>query len=120
MNHNQALGRRGEQLAADYLRVRVGLNVMARNWRCPEGEVDILATDGHRLVACEVKTRSSTRYGTPAEALDDTQARRVRTAALRWATLRRLRHTGPVRGDIVAILWPPKSHPRIRYYPNAF
>jgi putative endonuclease len=120
MNRPHALGRRGEQLAADYLRVRIGLNVMDRNWRCPDGEVDILAIDGRRLVACEVKTRSSTRFGTPAEAVDDIQASRVRAAALKWAATRRVRYAGPVRGDIVAILWPPRSHPRIRYYPNSF
>jgi putative endonuclease len=120
MNRNHALGRRGEDLAADYLRVRLGLNVMARNWRCPDGEVDILALDGRRLVACEVKTRSSTRFGTPAEALDDIQASRVRAAALKWAATRRIRHTGRLRGDIIAILWPPHAHPRIRYYPNSF
>lgn len=120
MNRPHTLGRRGEQLAADYLRVRIGLNVMDRNWRCPDGEVDILAKDGRRLVACEVKTRSSTRFGTPAEALDDTQANRVRAAATNWATTHKIRHTGPIRGDFIAILWPPNARPQIRYYPNSF
>ena len=57
-NPAQDLGRRGENLAADYLTER-GLVVLSRNWRCRDGELDIVATDGSTLVVCEVKTRST-------------------------------------------------------------
>ena len=51
------LGRHGEDVAAQYLAER-GMVVLSRNWRCREGELDLVATDRKRLVVCEVKTRS--------------------------------------------------------------
>ena len=69
MAAKDVLGRRGEDLAARYLEQR-GLVILSRNWRCRHGEIDLVATDSHRLVVCEVKTRSGTRYGEPAEAVD--------------------------------------------------
>ncbi|MCX6433759.1 MAG: YraN family protein, partial [Actinobacteria bacterium] len=50
-----ALGRYGEDLAVEHLR-RQGLTILARNWRCPTGELDVIARDGSALVICEVKT----------------------------------------------------------------
>jgi putative endonuclease len=73
MHPKDAIGRYGEQLAAHHLR-RTGLTLLARNWRCPEGEVDIVARDGDVLVFCEVKTRSSTAFGWPAEAVGSAKA----------------------------------------------
>jgi putative endonuclease len=59
-----ALGRRGEDLAVEYLQRR-GLVVLSRNWRCRDGELDVVATDRTRLVVCEVKTRSGTATANP-------------------------------------------------------
>ena len=81
--HRQRLGARGEQLAADWYAAR-GYQVVARNWRCREGELDlVLARDGE-LVFCEVKTRSSDRFGTPAEAVTPAKQRRLRVLAARF------------------------------------
>ena len=60
------LGRRGEDLACQVL-TRTGLTVVARNWRCPDGELDIVARAGTLLVVCEVKTRSGVGYGLPVD-----------------------------------------------------
>ncbi|MBA2716596.1 MAG: YraN family protein, partial [Propionibacteriales bacterium] len=60
----KALGDYGERLAAAHL-VEKGLVVLDRNWRCSAGEIDIVAADGNTVVVCEVKTRSSCRFGTP-------------------------------------------------------
>lgn len=60
--HSGLLGKRGEDLAADYL-TGAGLVVLSRNWRCRDGELDLVATDGERLIVCEVKTRSGTGTG---------------------------------------------------------
>ncbi|HEU5158346.1 MAG TPA: YraN family protein [Streptosporangiaceae bacterium] len=79
-----ALGRRGEAAAADYLR-RLGWTILDRNWRCRGGELDIVAYDGHRHVVCEVKTRSSARFGDPLEAITAAKAARLRRLAGRWA-----------------------------------
>ncbi len=68
MRVKDAVGRFGEQLAGDYL-AEACLTILERNWRCPEGEIDIIALDGSVLVVVEVKTRSTTAFGEPAEAV---------------------------------------------------
>ena len=64
----RSLGQRGEALAADYLR-RMGYQVLATNFRCQWGEVDIVAMDGSTLVFVEVRTRRGASFGTPQESL---------------------------------------------------
>ena len=99
-----ALGRYGEDLAADRYRATGG-QVLDRNWRCREGELDlvVLERDG-TLVFCEVKTRSGSGFGAPAEAVGPVKARRLRAAARRWLQ----EHPGPerreLRFDVVAVL----------------
>jgi putative endonuclease len=83
LNAKDALGRQGEQLAAEYLQ-QAGFRILDRNWRCAEGEIDIVMVDRRVLVACEVKTRSGTRYGTPLEAITRQKVRRLRHLAIRW------------------------------------
>jgi putative endonuclease len=83
MRAKDILGRRGEEAAARHL-TGMGWQILDRNWRCPEGELDIVARDGAELVVCEVKTRSSTAYGTPAEAVTPAKAARLRRLAARW------------------------------------
>lgn len=84
MTGNTVLGRHGEDAAADYL-VGLGWTVVARNWRCREGEIDIVAHDGRHHVVCEVKTRSTGDFGTPAEAVTPVKAARLRRVTARWA-----------------------------------
>ncbi len=79
----RALGARGEEQAAAWY-VEQGYEVLARNWRCREGEIDLVCAKGRRLVICEVKTRSSAAYGHPAESVTPTKARRLRLLATRW------------------------------------
>ena len=83
MRPKDALGRDGEQAAAEYLQ-RSGPRILARNWRCSEGEIDIVAAERRVLVVCEVKTRSGTRYGTPLESISRAKQRRLRRLAVRW------------------------------------
>lgn len=112
------LGRAGEQLAADYLEQH-GLVVLARNWRCPTGELDIVATDGRTVVFCEVKTRSGVDYGAPLDAVSQHKVRRLRDLAKAW--LQEFQLEGcPTRFDVVSILWPPGSSPRIQHLAEAF
>jgi putative endonuclease len=97
-----AVGRYGEDVAARHL-VDAGFDVLARNWRCAAGEIDIVARDGDVVVICEVKTRSSTAFGVPAEAVTPTKAARLRELALWW--LREHPAGGsPVRFDVVSVL----------------
>jgi putative endonuclease len=85
INPKDALGRRGEATAARYLTRRLGWIILDRNWRCRDGELDLVAYDGSRHIVCEVKTRSSLAYGTPAEAITPVKAARLRRLAGRWA-----------------------------------
>ena len=114
------LGRRGEELAARYLERTQRLLVLSRNWRCSEGELDLVLTNGHELIFCEVKTRTSTNYGTPGEAITDQKARRIRHLARRW------RHTNGVqpwvaeRFDTVSVLWRPHQLPIVDHQARVF
>lgn len=105
MAAKDAVGRYGEDVAARHL-VELGYQLLHRNWRCELGEIDIVARDGDCLVVCEVKTRRSTSFGHPAEAVTAQKAARLRRLAARW-----LQETGlrppQVRIDVVAVLRPP-------------
>jgi putative endonuclease len=79
----KALGDFGERVACRHL-VSNGLTVLDRNWRCLAGEIDIVAMDGDVVVVCEVKTRSSTRFGTPAEAITAAKANRLHRLGRLW------------------------------------
>lgn len=101
-NPRAALGAWGEQVAVEHLRGQ-GLVVLDRNWRCREGELDIVVTDGTTVVFVEVKTRSGTGFGRPEEAVTPRKLSRLRRLAQRWLAERRLGWV-EVRFDVVAVL----------------
>ncbi len=83
MDTRSRLGRSGEDLAAgQYL--RDGYRIVARNFRCGQGEIDIIAALDHTLVFCEVKTRSTDFFGDPIEAVNRTKQARLRRLAAVW------------------------------------
>lgn len=96
------LGRSGEELAARYL-ASAGLTVLDRNWRCARGEIDLVARDGAETVFIEVKTRSSTAFGHPFEAITARKLARLRRLALAWCQAHPGRHGG-IRIDAVAVI----------------
>ena len=77
------LGARGEDLAAAWYTSR-GYTVLGRNWRCREGELDLVVAGERCVVFCEVKTRTGTGFGIPAEAVTGEKQRRLRRLATRW------------------------------------
>ena len=77
------LGADGERAAVDWYLAR-GYLVVARNWRCPAGELDLILSRPGELVFCEVKTRTSDRFGVPAEAVTVAKQRRLRALAARF------------------------------------
>jgi|1185.fasta_scaffold902297_1 putative endonuclease len=98
------LGRYGEDLAARHL-TEDGLTVLDRNWRCQDGELDVVARDPTRLVFCEVKTRSSEEFGTPAEAVTPAKKARIRTLARHWQDEHDIR-APELRLDVISVLAP--------------
>jgi putative endonuclease len=102
MSPGTELGRLGEQLAAEFL-AESDLRILDRNWRCPEGEIDIVALERRVLVICEVKTRSDSRYGTPLEAISARKRARLRRLAVRWVTAHGAYYER-IRIDVIGIL----------------
>jgi putative endonuclease len=98
----QALGRAGEDLAAAWYEAN-GYTLVARNWRCRDGEIDLVARRGRVLVVCEVKTRSSTAFGAPAEAVTPAKQARLRSLALSFLREQRVRGA-QLRFDVAAVL----------------
>ncbi|HUC36856.1 MAG TPA: YraN family protein [Acidimicrobiales bacterium] len=88
----RALGSRGEQAAAAWYR-DAGYQLLSANWRCPEGELDLVLSgpDGEPIVFCEVKTRTTARFGTGFEAVTAAKQRRLRLLATRWLADQRRR-----------------------------
>ena len=103
MHAKDVLCRDGEQAAVNYLE-GCGFRILDRNWRCAEGEIDIVAVDRHTFVVCEVKTRSGTRYGTPLEAIGRAKRSRLRKLAVRWLTAHGVRFD-QIRIDVVGLLY---------------
>ena len=99
-----AVGSYGEDVAARFL-VEAGLTVLARNWRCELGEIDVVARDGSTLVIVEVKTRSSVSHGTPFEAITERKLHRLERLGIAWMRARGVRPRG-MRVDIVSVLRP--------------
>ena len=116
--HRRDLGAWGEDLALRHLQDR-GLVLLARNWRCREGEIDLIFTDRTRVIFCEVKTRSGTEFGLPTETVTEEKAGRVRRAAQRWLREFRIGWCA-VRYDVVAVLAEPGSRPRLHHIEAAF
>jgi putative endonuclease len=90
MRAKDLLGRRGEELAAEYLEAQ-GMLIVDRNWRCREGEIDIVALDGDALVIAEVKTRRSLAYGHPFEAVGVDKLARLHRLGSAWCRNHELR-----------------------------
>ena len=76
----RALGQLGEDMAARHLQ-RLGYVILERNYRCPQGEVDIVARDGERLAFVEVRARRGTAFGTPKESVTARKQARLATVA---------------------------------------
>jgi putative endonuclease len=98
----QQLGAEGEALVARHYEGQ-GYRVLERNWRCPDGELDLVVRRGRTLVVCEVKTRTSAAFGVPAEAVTAAKQRKLRHLAVRYLEGCRWR-PGEIRFDVASVL----------------
>jgi putative endonuclease len=99
----RAVGLEGEAVARRFLE-GLGFRIVEENFNCPLGEIDLIAEDGEVLVFVEVKTRRSTRFGTPAEAVHTRKQQQILRVAQAYMRERRFR--GPCRVDVVAVEFP--------------
>lgn len=113
------LGDRGERAARRYLR-RLRYRILARDWRSRLGQIDLVALDGDVVVFVEVKTRSGTEAGHPAESITPQKQRQLTRLALQFLKRHRLLEKS-ARFDVLAVHWPPGARrPRIEHIRNAF
>ncbi len=100
--NKRAAGTSGETVACEALK-RAGMTILARNWRRPTGEIDIIAKDKRTIAFIEVKTRSSLRFGRPAEAVDKAKQLHILRTAMLYLAEKGL-EDAPVRFDVVEVL----------------
>jgi putative endonuclease len=113
-----AVGAYGERVAMRTLAL-AGMAILDRNWRCPDGELDLVARDANLIVFCEVKTRRGGWLGTPIEAVDRRKVSRLRAAAAQWLAAHP-RERGELRFDVISV-WPQRSGPaRVDHVTGAF
>jgi putative endonuclease len=101
-DYRRRLGAAGEELAAAWYEA-AGYKVLDRNWRCGEGELDLVCRLGPTVVVCEVKTRRSDAFGSPAEAVTWAKRRRVRRLGARWLREHGIR-CRQVRFDVASVM----------------
>jgi len=114
----QAVGAYGERLASRHLEDQ-GLVILARNWRCADGEIDLILADREDVVFCEVKTRRSSAFGTPAEAVGPAKVQRLRRLAARWLAESRM-GARDVRFDVVEVRTQQRGPAQIEHIRAAF
>lgn len=119
MAEKDEVGRAGEQRAVEHLR-SMGYRILDRNWRCPQGEIDIVATRERELVVVEVKTRRSEAYGHPLEAIDARKSARLWRLAAAWIAA----HPDDARGrrlrvDAIALVGTDPASARLEHLEDA-
>lgn len=118
MNLRQQLGKKGEELAVNYLRSK-GYKILQQRYRTTQGEIDIIAVYEQVLVFIEVKTRTSTAYGSPAEAVDYRKQNKIRQVALAFIQDGNHKYR-EFRFDVVSILQNHQAEWQLEHIKNAF
>jgi putative endonuclease len=115
-----ALGRRGEDAAADFL-VGLGYRIVDRNWRCRFGEIDLIARIEHngrrKIIFCEVKTRAGLGWGDPLEAITYAKRKRLRRLAGHWLATTK-EHADDLRMDAIGVMLLPGMAPQVKHVPG--
>ncbi|MFH0980983.1 MAG: YraN family protein [Planctomycetota bacterium] len=117
LSHRQ-VGHLGEKLGARFLRRR-GYRIVARNYTCPAGEIDLIALDEPTVVFVEVKTRRDDAAAEPEDAVNFPKRRRI-TAAARYYLLQTGAQDRPCRFDVVAVVLKEGSKPEVEHFIDAF
>lgn len=116
--YKQVRGRSGEDITAHFLRSR-GYVIVERNYRNRLGEIDLIATKEDLLVFIEVKTRTSTAYGLPQEAVTPVKQKKIRRTALAYMQNKCI-EDADIRFDVVGIIIDNDAGPQIHHITDAF
>ena len=114
----QHLGKKGENLASDFLKAR-GYTILSRNYRRRSGEIDIIAMEGDYLVFIEVKTRRGTSHGHPLEAITARKQRQISKVAQCYLAENNL-FDKEARFDVVSVVMSKSNQAQIEIITNAF
>jgi putative endonuclease len=119
-DRRRSTGQQGEAIGQAYLK-RKGYGIIATNWRCSEGEIDIVARDGSVLVFAEVRTRRSRVHGLAEESV--TPAKQQRLVMLAQTYLQQLHEqqtpwAGPWRIDVLALQLDATGNARVQHLQN--
>ncbi len=98
----KALGELGENLAVDHLR-KAGLQIMMRNYRCPKGEIDVIAQHGDWLVCVEVRSKTSGTMGLAEESIDHRKLQKLRSTAAYYVMEKGYKEWPLLRLDLIAL-----------------
>ncbi len=115
---SKELGRRGEALAAQYLAAH-GCSIVEQNYRCPMGEIDIIARCGELMIFAEVKTRRSGRFGRPGAAVDFFKQQRIVRSASWYIHSKRLEDSR-FRFDVLEVMRTPAGQISVNHIRGAF
>lgn len=118
MTDTLEIGRKGEKLARRFLK-RLGYKILARNYACPAGEIDVIALDGRTIAFVEVKTRRGDALADPEDAVTAHKRRQLTRVAQYWLSQRRADDYG-CRFDVVSVTMLERGRPVIRHTPDAF
>lgn len=112
--NKQSLGKSGEDFAVRLV-TEAGLKIITRNYRCPKGEMDIIARDGEALVFIEVRTRRSSYRGWGEESITRQKAQRLQAIASYYVVQQGYLNWPSLRFDVVAIRWL-RENPEVKWF----
>ena len=101
MYERHILGKTGEEIGTKYL-IKNGYKIIIRNFRCRQGEIDIIAQDKNEIVFIEVKTRKNTNYGYPIDAVDKRKQKHILNASKYYIYINKLEKKN-IRFDVIEI-----------------
>ena len=113
-----SLGERGETAACRFLEAQ-GYKILEKNYKCKLGEIDVITRRQGRLAFVEIKTRTSTQFGTPQEAVNLQKQEKIFKVA-QWYLKEKKILKSPIAFDVVAILWKEGQTPEMRLIADAF
>jgi len=113
------MGASGEALAGRYLRLR-GWRILARNWRAPGGEIDLIVKRGRTVAFVEVRSRKAGSAVSPEDSVTAEKQSRISRAARYYLSQQKSDDRTCFRFDVITVEFPESGRPRVTHFPDAF